>query len=399
MARRAQKGPATSDSEPRRPLSALLSQVLVAYTVEFDNEFERSMGEAGYPGATLSITVWYGLMRFLSEGAVRVADLEARAVAAMQPVNFQLGCLERWRFVTLQPYAADFRPIRRVMHHRARRELRDGWGSGRGIRNEWIVRATPKGQKAIAIWPGLFGEIERRWQDRFGPQVISGLREALVGIVQQLNSSLPAAATPDKLPIPALLSRLLFAFTREFDRESQVPLWLCANTLRVLGEQPIAEREIPRLTGASPETSGIGWQLKPFVVMEAHPKAVRGKALRLNARGLAAQAQYGRLVEKIEKDWEAKFGVEKVREARERLEGLFTLRDQDGSLLIAQGMIPPEGVKRAGTLTPSLGAREPGVAARKRMRDLVAQTEEFRRDPANALPHYPLWDMNRGFGP
>jgi len=34
-----------------------------------------------------------------------------------------------------------------------------------------------------------------------------------------------------------------------------------------------------------------------------------------------------------------------------------------------------------------------------RMRDLVAQTEEFMRDPAAALPHYPLWDMNRGFGP
>jgi hypothetical protein len=33
------------------------------------------------------------------------------------------------------------------------------------------------------------------------------------------------------------------------------------------------------------------------------------------------------------------------------------------------------------------------------MRDLVAQTEEFVRDPAGTLPHYPLWDMNRGFGP
>jgi hypothetical protein len=35
----------------RRSLSALLSQVLVAFTVEFDNEFERRMGVARYPGA------------------------------------------------------------------------------------------------------------------------------------------------------------------------------------------------------------------------------------------------------------------------------------------------------------------------------------------------------------
>jgi hypothetical protein len=33
------------------------------------------------------------------------------------------------------------------------------------------------------------------------------------------------------------------------------------------------------------------------------------------------------------------------------------------------------------------------------MRDLVNQTEAFVRDPLGTLPHYPLWDMNRGFGP
>ncbi len=27
------------------------------------------------------------------------------------------------------------------------------------------------------------------------------------------------------------------------------------------------------------------------------------------------------------------------------------------------------------------------------------QTEIFLRDPANALPQYPLWDMNRRVGP
>jgi mono/diheme cytochrome c family protein len=32
------------------------------------------------------------------------------------------------------------------------------------------------------------------------------------------------------------------------------------------------------------------------------------------------------------------------------------------------------------------------------MRDLVAQTKAFVRDPAGTLPHYPLRDMNRGFG-
>jgi hypothetical protein len=68
-------------------------------------------------------------------------------------------------------------------------------------------------------------------------------------------------------------------------------------------------------------------------------------------------------------------------------------------LLIAEGLIPPAGTVRAGEEVPALGRRDVGVAAKKRARDLAAQTEAFVKDPLGALPHYPLWDMNRGFGP
>jgi hypothetical protein len=48
--------------------------------------------------------------------------------------------------------------------------------------------------------------------------------------------------------------------------------------------------------------------------------------------------------------------------------------------------------------SPALGRARAATAARQRMRDLVAQTNAFVHDPLNALPHYPVWDMNRGFG-
>ena len=57
-----------------RSLSVLLSQVLVAFTVEFDNEFEQRMGEAGYPGTRLSLVVWANLMRFVGSAAYRCAN-------------------------------------------------------------------------------------------------------------------------------------------------------------------------------------------------------------------------------------------------------------------------------------------------------------------------------------
>jgi hypothetical protein len=57
---------------PNRPLSALLSQALVASTVEFDNEFERRMSESGGVGARLSLTVWSNWVRFISDNGTSV---------------------------------------------------------------------------------------------------------------------------------------------------------------------------------------------------------------------------------------------------------------------------------------------------------------------------------------
>jgi DNA-binding MarR family transcriptional regulator len=399
--------------EAARPLSALLSQVLVAFTIELDNEFERRMIQAGEPG-TLSLGVWANLMRFLSDGPVSIRGLAACALASEKQIKFELGCLERWRLVVLQPDAADDRPVPTRAHRLSGRLLRDGWGSGRGMRSGWMVRLTERGRKACEIWPPLFDEIERRWVTRFGEDDVGGLRRALEDVVAQIDIELPqalpglwegegsypprSARDAGSLALPALLSQLLLAFTIEFERESRAPLWLCANALRVLGEKPVRESDIPRLTGGSPETSGIGWQVKPYIVMEPDPAAKRGKMVRLSPRGLAVQHKYRDLNGAIEKRWEAKFGKDKIGRLRDSLRELFVPRSGD-RLLLSQGLVPAEGTVRSGAEAPALGRRDVAAAARQRMRDLVAQTEAFVRDPAGALPHYPLWDMNRGFGP
>jgi hypothetical protein len=397
-----------------RPLFALLSQVLVAFTVEFDNEFERRMNEVGYRGTTLSMVLWNNLVRFLTGGAVSVHDLAHQALAPETQVKFQLGCLERWGLVVLQPDSADDRPVPRRVHSRSGRMQRDGWGSGRGIRSGWKVLLTAKGLKAGEVWPPLFSEIERRWRERFGDDDIASLRQGLEEIASRIEMELPqglpgswdtAAAYPARtatgagpLSLPVLLSQALLAFTVEFDDESSTPLRLCASTLRVLGEQLTPTAEIPRLTGSSPETSGIGWQIKPYIVVEPDPDGGRGTLVRLSPLGLRTQQRYRDLVAEIEKSWEARFGAETVHRLREALLMLFVPR-VGGRLLISEGLVPQEGTVRADEQAPALGRRDVGSAARQRMRDVVAQSKMFQRDPAGTLPHYPLWDMNRGFGP
>jgi hypothetical protein len=288
---------------------------------------------------------------------------------------------------------------------------RAGWGSGRGIRTDWLVRLTPMGQRASEIWPPLFDEIEGRWRTRFGAAEIGRLRESLEAVADQLTLELPHAfpgSSPatEKYParvsrgvltLPALLSQVLLAFTLEFDSVSKAPLALCANTIRVLGgEKPVRVADIARLTGASPETSGIGWQIKPYVRVQSDPNRIRGTLVELTPLGLKAFDQYGQLVREIERRWEARFGKQVVQQLCDALQALF---EQGGGAVMSKGLVPPPGVVRAGDRVPALGRKSVAPAALQRARDLVAQTEEFVRDPAGALPHHPLWDMNRGFGP
>jgi hypothetical protein len=293
--------------------------------------------------------------------------------------------------------------------------VRDGFGSGRGINPDWIVRlAEPRGETAKQIWPPLFEMIESRWRKRFGADEVAQIRGYLVHVADQLEVELPHGFTDirykkrefpprhvrdsGKFDLPTLLAQVLFGFAIEFERESAAPLALCANAIRVLGEQPIRESEIPQLTGSSPETSGIGWQLKPYIDVERDLIANRGKAVRLSSRGIEAQRQYYRLATEIEKRWQNRFGKKCIDGMRECLQGLLNAEKEE-HLLLSEGLIPPNGTLRAGDISPALGRRDIGSAAKQRARDLVAQTESFVRDPAGTLPHYPLWDMNRGFGP
>jgi len=406
--------PATAQgaADSHRPLSALLSQTLVAFTVELDNEFELRMKRLGFSGGRLSLAVWLNLLRFVGDKPTSVADLAAQSLFEQNEIKGMLGCLERWRFVWLDSPGGDENagPISQKL---TRRGVREDWGSGRGINRRTTVGLTPMGVSAREVWEPLPNAIEDRWRKRFG-EAADGLRSALDAI--PMDSDLPLGfvdigwrnrAFPAKtggpgpeLPLPSLLSRLLLTFAGEFEPRSDAPLAQCANTIRVLSEEPTPEAELPRLTGCSPENCGFGWQLKPFVAVGPDPNAKRGKALRLTTRGLLAQQQYGHLTTEIEQGWENRFGKERVARLRSALLRLFDLEGNGRHpLLLSEGLVPPPGVVRAGDSAPALGRMVAASAALKRMRDLVAQTQAFVADPTHSLPHYPMLDMNRGFGP
>ena len=71
----------------RLPLSMLLSQALVAFTIEFDNEFERRMphqtttGRSGEPRRgpwLVSQVMWANVLRYVSPEGLTIGQLHAR---------------------------------------------------------------------------------------------------------------------------------------------------------------------------------------------------------------------------------------------------------------------------------------------------------------------------------
>ena len=247
----------------RLPLSALLSQVLVAFTIEFDNEFEHQMphrttNHGSTTGSRVapwlgSLVLWSSCMQFVDEQGVTVGKLEALA-----RTKTNLTGMERWGYIVVAPDAADARP--------------------KPPRRDWVIRPTPAGRKAREVWQPLFGAIETRWRERFGNDQIAQLRESLGTVTSQFDTDLPdclpileyglfsrgpvrqrqapaarLALGTAGLPLPALLSKVLLAFAIEFEGDSALSLAICANVLRVLDEEGIRVRDLPLLTGVSKE--------------------------------------------------------------------------------------------------------------------------------------------------
>ncbi len=163
--------PSGADAGP--PLPALLSQALVAFTIEFDNEFEHRMPHrttwgpaADAPGPWhVSQVMWANFIQFVPPGGVPF-----REVAALAPL-VSLAGLQRWGYLVVAP---------------------DGEvGGAPPPRRDWLVRLTPAGRQAQRVWRPLAGEIEERWRDRLGAVEFGRLRARLGAVAGRAVAGFP----------------------------------------------------------------------------------------------------------------------------------------------------------------------------------------------------------------
>jgi DNA-binding MarR family transcriptional regulator len=377
------------------PLSSLLSHVLVAFTIEFDNEFERRFAQAGGGARVVSLVMWSNFMRFVGDG-ITVGELSTAAGLRKARMLSTLGGMERWRYVAVGSEPAGRPP----------KAKREGWGSARGLRSDWVVLPTPAGRTAAEIWRPLFDDIERRWEERFGADAIDELRRSLAAIVARLDGELPeylpivgsadgmaAGVSPlardetavdgddtaSRPHLSALLSQVLVAYTLDFEQESEVSLPLSANFVRVLDTAGVAVRDLPLVAGVSKEATSMALTFLTkagYVVPATAPDGTR--LVRLTTKGGDVQTSSSRLHAVVEDRWKARFGADDIRQLRSSLQHLLDRRDGDHAL-ISRGLRP----------------HSDGWRANKRY---LQHTEAMVEDPSAALPHYPLV-LHRGGWP
>lgn len=138
---------------PRGPLSlpALLSQVLVAHTIELDNEAEHRLphritnhGTASQDGGTwlTSVAMFENCLRFVTDQPITVGELET---LARTPTN--LDGMRRWGYLTIDGTAGKTYKSRPGPHA--------------------VLRATARGLRARETWLPVSGAIEQRWAERY----------------------------------------------------------------------------------------------------------------------------------------------------------------------------------------------------------------------------------------
>ena len=315
------------------PLPTLLSQALVAFTIEFDNEYEHQMphGTTDYGWSSVSqkgpwlvsLVMFENCMRFVGDEGVRFGELTRLA-----GTQTNLNGMQRWGYIVVEA---------------------DSGGAGRKPpRSTWLIRATRYGRQAREVWRPLFGVIEQRWQARFGEQEAGRLRASLESLNSRLDAGLPDSlpilgyglwsGIPDRgksapierasdagVSLSALLSRVLLAFAIEFERESELSLAISANVLRVLDEKGVRVQDLPKLSGVSKESISMAMGIlrnEQLAVVGPDPAGSRAKVIRLTPKGRKAQDDYHRLLSTVEKRWEKLYGKGAIGAVREPLEGL-----------------------------------------------------------------------------
>jgi len=309
------------------PLTSLLSQVLVALTIELDNEYEHraphftsdhGVGALGSGAWLISTAMYVNFLRFVPDAGIVMRDLAA-AAGCDKPVHRLHDGLRRWGHVTYSPPIAT---------------------SAKAKDADAVVRPTPPGARSRDLWAQTFADVEERWTHRG----LGSLQRTLIPIVEAVDRPLPeylpivevnyrmapiadtaASGEPSDLGLLALASQALLAMTLDFDAASPLSLCFVQNLLRPLSEESIKVADLTEVSGISKKAwgSAVGHITKPGFATVGPGPGGKGKAVSLTDKGIAARETGRATLSDVEAVWREKCGppLESLRHELEKVVG------------------------------------------------------------------------------
>ena len=306
------------------PLTSLLSQVLIALTVETDNEFEHRTqhftSDHGWHGSygpwLTSFAMYANFLRFVPDDGIRMAELAA-AAGYGPPVHPAYHGMRRWRYVTYTPDIAGPSP-----------KKKDG---------EALVELTMVGTPARDAWTAVLADMQARWSERG----LDALQAALIPVAEEIDRPLPeylpnvgfdrrqpelahpVSRPPIDLDLLGLLSQVLLAMTYDFEARSPLALGTVSGLLQPLTEEPVPTRDLYEISGvATKEWSSAMNQLAKAGLATVGPMpGGKAKSIGLTPVGVQAKAEAAQLLSDVEEAWHKKGGpsLEKLRRELERV--------------------------------------------------------------------------------
>ena len=291
------------------PLPTLLSHALIA--------FERDYGEPGSDAPTLP--VWSNVLRVFGTETLTDQELGQRAILSKRVVRVVLR---------------DFRNL--------------GWLESHAARNR-AFRLTDRGMALEGVARRRLAEVEGQWRNRHGSAVIESLRNGLAAVAASLELEWPwfltgygpadpsltggsylptepgpprvpgrgeewpvvprvASVPANELPLSALLSKVLAAFTMEYEEEHLGPLGAASVFLANVPDDAISlarARAICDVVG----TGKSAPERHLCVVVEPGRPRNGSRMVYLTPKARRIRESYLSLVMDIEARWRERFGA------------------------------------------------------------------------------------------
>jgi hypothetical protein len=306
-------------------VSVLLSKALLQYTREWESV------DVALP-RPLSLLFWSNFLRPVGSG-VRLRDVHRVARVSRRAIR---PTLQQAQLFLVTP--------------------------GSGGRGEQEVCLTEHGRTALNAGAARFEMVDTAWRARFGANAVELLRRALEAFVGDLplelphypigygpaderitgGSSVPAKAGPSPIPahgqdwpvvrrdgmasmsdmpLSALLSQTLVAFSIDYETRSQA--WRTGNSMSVAAMLGLL---VPDGAPADliPKTRAWtqGLEASGFVTVERDAMRPTKKRVALTAEGARLQAENTARLDEVERDWRDRYGAERLDALRAALEGI-----------------------------------------------------------------------------